>query len=150
MELECIVKSESVKSCVTLCDPMDCSPPDSSVCGIFQARILEWVVISFSKGSPWPRDWTRVSYGSYIGKRIFLPLSHLESPLLKAKGWQKWDSFLPMAHWQTFYRISEKKGKGKSTDSWCLPICVVEIFSLGSVSSYWYDFTECWVGKTPT
>ena len=37
---------------LTLCNLMDCSPPDSSVCGIFQARILEWVVISFSKGSP--------------------------------------------------------------------------------------------------
>ena len=38
------------------CDPMDCSPPESFVHGIFQARILEWVVISFSRGSSWPRD----------------------------------------------------------------------------------------------
>ena len=36
----------------TLCDPMDCSPPGSSVNGILQARILEWVGISFSRGSP--------------------------------------------------------------------------------------------------
>ena len=44
-------------SCVRLfCDPMDCSPPESFVHGIFQARILEWVVISFSRGSSWPRD----------------------------------------------------------------------------------------------
>ena len=35
-----------VKSCPTLCDPMDCSLPDSSICGIFQARVLEWVAIS--------------------------------------------------------------------------------------------------------
>ena len=40
---------------------MDCSPPGSSVHGILQAKILEWVDISFSKGSSWPRDWTRVS-----------------------------------------------------------------------------------------
>ena len=38
------------QSCPTLCDPMDCSPPGSSVHGIFQARILEWVAISFSRG----------------------------------------------------------------------------------------------------
>ena len=45
----------------TLCNPMDCSPPDSSVQGILQARILEWVAIPFSRGSSWPRAWTRVS-----------------------------------------------------------------------------------------
>ena len=43
------------------CDPMDCSPSGSSVYGISQARILEWVAISFSKGSSLPRDWTWVS-----------------------------------------------------------------------------------------
>ena len=45
--------------CPTLCDPVDCSPPGSSVHGAFQARILEWVAISFSKGSSLPRDRTR-------------------------------------------------------------------------------------------
>ena len=49
------------ESCRTLCDPMDCSPPGFSVHGILQARILEWVAISFSRVSSWPRDWTRVS-----------------------------------------------------------------------------------------
>ena len=45
-----------IQSCLTLCDPMDYSLPGSSVHGILQARILEWVAISFSKGSSWPRD----------------------------------------------------------------------------------------------
>ena len=45
----------------TVCDPMDCSLPGSSLHGILQAIILEWVAISFSRGSSWPRDWTRVS-----------------------------------------------------------------------------------------
>ena len=49
------------KSCLTLCDPMDCSPPGSSVHGISQARILQWVAISFSKESSRPRDWTCIS-----------------------------------------------------------------------------------------
>ena len=53
--------SEVTQSCPTLCDPMDCSPPGSSVHGILQARILEWVAISFSRGSSRPRDWTQVS-----------------------------------------------------------------------------------------
>ena len=49
-------------SCVWLCDPMDCNPLGSSVHRILQARILEWVAISFSRGSSWPRDWTQVSH----------------------------------------------------------------------------------------
>ena len=50
------------QSCVTLCDPVDYGLPGSSVHGIFQARILEWVAISFSRRSSWPRNWTRVSH----------------------------------------------------------------------------------------
>ena len=53
--------SEVAQSCPTLCDPVDHSPPGSSVHGILQARILEWVAISFSRGSSWPRDQTQVS-----------------------------------------------------------------------------------------
>ena len=53
--------SEVTQSCLTLCDPVDCSPLGSSVHGILQARILEWVAISFSRGSSQPRDRTRVS-----------------------------------------------------------------------------------------
>ena len=66
---------KSPQFCLTLCGPMDCSPSRSSVHGIFQARVLEWVAISFSRGSPLPRDWPQVSC---IGRRIFLPLSHQE------------------------------------------------------------------------
>ena len=50
------------QSCPTLCDPMDCSPPGSSVHGILQARILEGVAIPFSRGSSPPRNWTQVSW----------------------------------------------------------------------------------------
>ena len=52
----------------TLCDPMDPSPPGSSVYGISQARILEQVAIPFSRGSSWPRDRTQASY---IASRFF-------------------------------------------------------------------------------
>ena len=53
--------SEVAQMCLTLCDPVDCRPPGSPVRGISQARILEWVAISFSRGSSRPRDQTRVS-----------------------------------------------------------------------------------------
>ena len=54
-------ESEVVYLCPTLCDPMDCSLPGSTVHGIFQARVLEWVAISFSRRSSLLRDWTQVS-----------------------------------------------------------------------------------------
>ena len=53
--------SEVAQPCPTLCDPMDCSLPGSSVHGIFQARVLEWIAISFSRGSSQPRDRTQAS-----------------------------------------------------------------------------------------
>ena len=53
--------AKSLQSCPTLCNPMDCNPPGSSVHGILQARKLEWVAIPFSRGSSRPRDRTRVS-----------------------------------------------------------------------------------------
>ena len=66
--------------CPTLCNPMACSLPGSSVHGIFQARILMWVAISFSMGSSWPRDWTWVSCiaGRFFppGKAILLLTAH--------------------------------------------------------------------------
>ena len=49
------------QSCLTLCDPTDCSPPGSSVHGILQARILQWVAVPFSRASSQPRDQTQVS-----------------------------------------------------------------------------------------
>ena len=67
--------------CMTLCDPMDYSPPDSSVHRILKAKILEWVATSYSsrklptsysysKGSFWSRDQTRISWVAYIGRQV--------------------------------------------------------------------------------
>ena len=57
-------------SCVQLCNPMVCSLPGSSVHGIFQARILERVAISYSRGSYQPRDRPHVSCVSCIGRQV--------------------------------------------------------------------------------
>ena len=61
---------KSLQSCPTLCDTMDCTPPASSICGILQARILEWVTVTSSRGSSQPRDLTSVSYVSCIGRWV--------------------------------------------------------------------------------
>ena len=71
-ELVCVC----AHSCQTLHDPMDCSPPGSSVHGILQARILEWIVISSSRGSSRPSDQTHIS----CLEGILYHMSHLETP----------------------------------------------------------------------
>ena len=60
--------SEVAQSCPTLSDPMDCTLPGSSVHGIFQARVLKWAAISFSRGTSRPRDQTQVS--CIVGRRF--------------------------------------------------------------------------------
>ena len=93
--------SQTHKSCLILCDSMYCSPPGSSVHGIFQAKILEWVAISFSRGSSSPRDWTCVSCRKALliyKSAVFLPRDSLSSfqtydccdflgPVTKFKFW---------------------------------------------------------------
>ena len=74
------------QSCLTLCDPMDCSPVGSSVHGILQAKILEWVAISFSRESSQPRDWTQVSR---IAGRLFTDWATRETPLICLMAFKK-------------------------------------------------------------
>ena len=64
------IHAKSLQSCPTLCDSMDCRPPGSSVHGILQARILEWVAMPSSRESSRPRDGTYISYVSCIGKQV--------------------------------------------------------------------------------
>ena len=66
------------QSCPTPCDPMDCSPPGSSVHGILQARKLVWVATPSFRGSSQPRDWTQVSH---IADRFFTSWASREAPL---------------------------------------------------------------------
>ena len=68
---------------------MDCSLPGSSVHGILQAKILEWVAVSFSRGSSWPRDRTCVSF---IGRKILYHLSHLGELVQRFPKCASWTS----------------------------------------------------------
>ena len=70
-------KVKVTQLCPTLCNPMDCNPPGSSVHGILQTGILKWIAISFSKGSSRPRDRTWVSC---IAGRFFTVSATREAP----------------------------------------------------------------------
>ena len=93
----CVYLCVHAQLCQTRCHPMDHSLPGSSVHGIFQARILEWVAISFSRGSSWLRDWTHVFCISCIGRWI---LYH----------WATWEAYvylyLPIFIYHRFYITS--------------------------------------------
>ena len=68
-----VVRAKSLQSCPTLCDPVDRSPPGSSVLGILQARILEWVAMSSSRGSSRPRDLLCLLHWQ-VGSLLLVPL----------------------------------------------------------------------------
>ena len=80
------------QSCLTLFYPMDCSPPGFSVHGIFQARILEWIAISSSRGSFSPRDWSCFpwSLSAPALQADFFPLSLQGSPPVKHWSFPFW------------------------------------------------------------
>ena len=75
-------RCSTAKSCPTVCSPLHCSPSGSSVRGISQARILEWVAISSFRGSFQPRDGTRISYISCIGRELLYHWDTWKAPIL--------------------------------------------------------------------
>ena len=83
------LSAKSLQSCPTLSDPIDCSLPGSPVHGILQARILKCVAIPSSRRFSRPRDWTDISYVSWIGRRVLYHYRHLGSPL---DGMWRWKS----------------------------------------------------------
>ena len=98
----------------TVCDPMDCSLPGSSVHGLFQARILERVVISFPWGSSGPRNQTHVSCVSCIGRRILYYCATWEAPPslghpLKGGRFIFWFHFMCLIAIYTLHRLSVLK-----------------------------------------
>ena len=107
---------------------MDCSPPGSSVHGIFQTRILELVVISHSRGSSWPRDQTYISYVSCIGRGVYHQ-HHLGSSVsirlcfriksLLLNFWTKvWWKLIELT-------IKDRQANRKNKESKCLPFSIL-------------------------
>ena len=136
---------EAAQSCPTLCDPMDCSPPGSSVHGISQARKLEWIAVSFSRGSSWPRDQTRVS--RIAGRRFTIWATRealKEQKVLPKKIWllltfsaahSKWSTNIHMKNRPmafvivTIYRMCNNTllSSHKSLQYYC-KVCIILIF----------------------
>ena len=90
------VQAKSLQSCLTLCRPIDYSPPGSSIHGILQARILEWAVIPPSKGSSWPRDQTRSLLSPALAGRFFTTSTTWEAIAVQVGG-PKWQDFCVLA-----------------------------------------------------
>ena len=95
---------------------LGCSPPGSSVHGIFQARILEWVVISFSRGSSWPKDWTHISCISCTAGRFFTTWEGLL--------YYKWYTIT----WMRYYMLKTPVLYSKM---WCHSVVSVSLWSQG-------------------
>ena len=96
-KLRC-VHAKSFQSCLTLCNPINCSPPDSSVHGVLQARILAWV--AFSRGSSWSRNWTLSSMSLALAGRFFTTSS----------TWEAWVRKLQESNWNTRVVSPEEGG----------------------------------------
>ena len=92
------VRAKSFQSCLTLCNPINCSPPNSSVHGILQARILEWV--AFSRGSSRSRDWTLSPMSLALAGRFFTTSS----------TWEAWVRKLQESNWNTRVVSPEEGG----------------------------------------
>ena len=96
--LQCMkVKSESevTQSCLTLCNPMDCNPPGSSIHGIFQARVLEWVAIAFSVLSVY----THIFKPWEMGTMVVLLTTTTKKWILYLKNWPVYSSISQFGHY---------------------------------------------------
>ena len=104
------------------CDPMDCSPPGSSVHGILQASILEWIAISFSRGSSQTRNQTQVSciaedsLPTELWGKPILPLSHQESPTTMGHSCNGFFPMkLPLLSWAVVFLSIQENSETSTT-----------------------------------
>ena len=99
-ELELCMCAKLLQFYPTLCDPVDCRPPGSSVPGIFQATILEWVAVLSFRGSSQPRDQTQVSHISCSGRWLLYHWGHLGSIVQESPKEKCQVSFLALCTWK--------------------------------------------------
>ena len=124
------VKSESevAQSCLTLCDPMDCSLPGSSIHGIFQARVLEWGAIAFSSSNPTPPLFSYVTLGELLCKwrrqwhltLVLLPgKSHGQRSLVGCSPWGREES--DTTEQLHFHTLEKEMATHSSVLAWRVP-----------------------------
>ena len=113
--------------CPAVCNPMDCSPPGSSVHGILQAKILKWVAMSSSRGPYQPRDWTHISH---IADRFFTNWAtlwecHMDFGTLKKKERENcfFSSVQLLSHVRLFVTpwTAARHASLSTTNTWSLP-----------------------------
>ena len=126
-----------VQSCLTLCDPIDCSWPGSSVHGILQARILEWVAVSSSRGSSWPRDWPAAPVSPALaGGFLTTPLPEkpklkvvyenflMRNPNMRVLSWENHSSTWSFIFFPNILIASQINGMLLEARIWqCLSLC---------------------------
>ena len=121
---------------------MDCSPPGSSVHGILQARILEWVAIPFSGGSSWPRDWTQVSCIAGLFFTTWAILYQLRASLvvqLLKNLSAMWETWVYSLAWED--PLKKRKATHSSILAWRIPWMVYSV-GLQRVRHDWAIFTS--------
>ena len=102
------------QACLTLCSPMECSPPGFSVRGILQVRILEWAAIPFSEGSSQPRDWT---LAACTAGRFFTVWATGEAQELWRAFLNPALTFMPLGKEHNEGHILKQQGQGQGTQS---------------------------------
>ena len=143
----------------TLCESLNCIPPGSSVHGIFQARILEWVAISFSRGSSQPRNWTLASCLSCIGRRALYQLSYSGSPRIQGSNCincfpkaKTTSEEAPDGQWKRIH-LPLHQCRRRGFDSWVRKISwrkkwqLTPVFLLGKSHGQW-SLAENWTWLT--
>ena len=132
---DCLHRSSCHQQIVALshawpfCDPMDGSPPGSSLQGISQARILEQIAISFSRGSSWPKDRTHVSW---IGRSVLYHWATQKAPSANRDGFSPFQlECLLFPHFALGKASSSiLNGSGENGHSWLVPDFSWKTFSL--------------------
>ena len=150
--------AKSLQLCLTLCDPMDCRLPGSSVHGIFLAKILEWVTMPFSRGSSQPKDRTLISCVSCIAGRFFTHWATWEALLLLClplnstrRVTQLRVNLLVADIW--FYTISDQSGYWWQVKSFQqminLALFVWDVLDVATPSSGSQETTQSWGNEFP-
>ena len=108
------MRGKSLQLCLTLCNPMDCSLPGSSLHWILQARILEWVAMPSSRGSSRTRYWALISYLPCNGRQVLYHWHHLGSPYFSGEApypmlnkWDEWNHCLAsnLKNWKSLSHV---------------------------------------------
>ena len=128
---------------MTLCNPMDCSPPGSHIHGTFQARILEWVAISYSRGFSRPRDQTHDSYVSCTGRQILYHCATWEAHVQRFKTLKKSRkrSQKSVEYLEERNRKCIKRGCGR--DCWSACIVLLLALTIGYLGVCFKNLKQC-------